>query len=59
VLAAPVASRAAAADMNTEADRVIILASPHRFSSVGEWYLSFGQLTDADVLGLLTRPGLT
>jgi len=27
--------------------------TPSRFSSVGEWYLAFGQLTDADVLALL------
>jgi hypothetical protein len=31
---------------------VIILAFP-RFSPAGEWYLFLGQLTDADVLGLL------
>ena len=30
-------------------------ASPRRFRSVGEWYVSFGQLTDADVLSLLAR----
>ncbi|MBV9207780.1 MAG: phosphoribosyltransferase [Actinobacteria bacterium] len=53
VLAAPVASPAAAEQMRAEADHVIILATPRWFSSVGEWYLSFGQLTDADVLALL------
>jgi putative phosphoribosyl transferase len=53
VLAAPVASRTAIAELRAEADQVIILASPPGFASVGEWYLSFGQLTDADVLGLL------
>jgi putative phosphoribosyl transferase len=53
VLAAPVASPAAAEQMRAEADHVIIVATPRRFSSVGEWYLSFGQLTDADVLALL------
>jgi putative phosphoribosyl transferase len=41
--------------MGAEADQVIIVATPRRFSSVGEWYVSFGQLTDADVLALL-RP---
>jgi predicted phosphoribosyltransferase len=39
--------------MRTEADQVVTLATPRRFSSVGEWYISFGQLTDADVLALL------
>ena len=53
VLAAPVAAPAAAEEMRAEADRVIILATPRRFRSVGQWYTSFGQLTDADVLALL------
>jgi putative phosphoribosyl transferase len=53
VLAAPVAAPAAAGDMRAEADQVIILATPRRFRSVGQWYTSFGQLTDADVLALL------
>jgi putative phosphoribosyl transferase len=54
VLAVPVASPSAAAAMREEADQVIVLAAPRRFASVGEWYRSFGQLTDADVLALLT-----
>jgi putative phosphoribosyl transferase len=53
VLAAPVAAPAAAGEMRAEADQVIILATPRRFRSVGQWYTSFGQLTDADVLALL------
>ena len=54
VLAIPVAPPAAAASMQKEADQVIVLATPGRFSSVGEWYVTFGQLSDADVLALLT-----
>jgi putative phosphoribosyl transferase len=53
VLAAPVAAPAAAEEMRAEADQVIILATPRRFRSVGQWYTSFGQLTDADVLAQL------
>jgi len=53
VLAAPVGAPAAAEEMHAEADQVIILATPRRFRSVGQWYTSFGQLTDADVLALL------
>ena len=53
VLAVPVAAPAAADEMRAEADQVIILAAPSRFRSVGQWYSSFGQLTDADVLALL------
>jgi putative phosphoribosyl transferase len=53
VLAAPVAPWSAAESLRAEADQVVILATPSRFSSVGECYLAFGQLTDADVLALL------
>jgi putative phosphoribosyl transferase len=53
VLAVPVAPPSAGETMRAEADQVVILAAPRRFSSVGEWYVSFGQLTDADVLELL------
>jgi putative phosphoribosyl transferase len=54
VLAAPVAAPDAAQEMCSEADRVVILAMPRRFRSVGQYYRSFGQLTDDDVLALLT-----
>ncbi|MGH3202190.1 MAG: phosphoribosyltransferase [Streptosporangiaceae bacterium] len=53
VLAVPVAPWSAAESLLAEADQVIIVATPSRFSSVGQWYLAFGQLTDADVLALL------
>jgi putative phosphoribosyl transferase len=53
VLAVPVAPASAAESLQAEADQVVIVATPRRFSSVGEWYLAFGQLTDADVLALL------
>ena len=55
ILAVPVAPSASAAAMRAEADEVVVLASPRRFRSVGEWYVSFGQLADADVLSLLAR----
>jgi len=54
VLAVPVAPCSAAESLRSEADQVIILATPSPFSSVGEWYTAFGQLTDADVLALLS-----
>jgi putative phosphoribosyl transferase len=53
VLAVPVAPAAAAFWLRAEADQVIILATPSRFTSVGQCYASFAQLTDADVLALL------
>jgi putative phosphoribosyl transferase len=53
VLAVPVAPRPTAESLRAEADQVVVLVTPSRFSAVGEWYLAFGQLTDADVLALL------
>jgi putative phosphoribosyl transferase len=55
VLAVPVAAPSSAAAMWAEADDVVTLATPAAFRAVGEWYVSFGQLADADVLALL-RP---
>ena len=55
VLAAPVAPWSAVESLRAEADQVVIVATPSRFSSVGEWYVTFGQLTDADVLALLAQ----
>ncbi len=55
VLAVPVGSPASAAALAVEADDIVALALPRRFRAVGEWYVSFGQLTDADVLALLNE----
>lgn len=57
VLAVPVAAPASAAAVQYEADDVVTLITPHSFRAVGEWYGSFGQLTDADVLALLDGTG--
>jgi len=59
VLAVPVAAPAAAHDMEKETGEVVTLVTPRRFRSVGEWYADFGQLTDADVLTLLSPGGTT
>jgi putative phosphoribosyl transferase len=53
IAAAPVASREALAMLGNEADAVVCLASPRRFGSVGSFYRSFAEVTDADVAGLL------
>jgi putative phosphoribosyl transferase len=53
VLAVPVAAPSSAAAMLAEADLVVALAAPPAFRAVGEWYRSFGQLNDADVVSLL------
>jgi predicted phosphoribosyltransferase len=57
VLAVPVAAPAAAEAMKNETDEVVTLVTPRRFHSVGEWYADFGQLTDADVLTILSSGG--
>jgi len=53
ILAVPVGPPLTVQAMRAEADGVVTLVTPGRFRSVGEWYASFGQLTDADVLELL------
>ncbi len=58
VLAVPVADPGAASAVAAEACEVVALVTPRRFRSVGEWYADFGQLSDADVLTLLS-PGLS
>jgi len=55
VLAVPVAPAASIGEMDSEADEVVVLAAPRDFRSVGEWYTSFEQLTDDDVLALLAQ----
>jgi predicted phosphoribosyltransferase len=53
VVAAPVASPQAAALVSAEADSAVILETPARLLSIGEWYEDFEQLTDAKVCRLL------
>ena len=55
VLAVPVGSPGSVAALAAEADDIVALALPRTFHAVGEWYTSFGQLTDADVLALLSE----
>jgi putative phosphoribosyl transferase len=53
ILAVPVAAPSSAAAMLAEADLVVVLAAPAAFRAVGEWYQSFDQLRDADVIRLM------
>jgi putative phosphoribosyl transferase len=53
VLAVPVAAANSLAGLKTEAGDVVTVVTTRRLRSVGEWYVDFGQLTDADVLTLL------
>ena len=55
VLAVPVAAQSSLEAINAEADEVVTVVTARRLRSVGEWYVDFGQLTDADVLTLLAE----
>ena len=52
--AAPVSAVDTASRLSELAD-VVCLATPARFSAVGEWYDEFGQTTDQEVIELLRR----
>jgi predicted phosphoribosyltransferase len=54
VVAVPVCSREARALVAAEADEVIALQVPADFAAVGEWYLRFEQVADAEVVRLLS-----
>ena len=49
VFAAPVAPPELVERLAAAADRVVILATPARFSAVGEWYERFDQVSDEEV----------
>ncbi|MBO3748182.1 phosphoribosyltransferase [Streptosporangiaceae bacterium NEAU-GS5] len=53
VLAVPVAAASTVTAMRTEADEVVVLATPPDFQAVGQWYRHFEQLTDDEVLEAL------
>jgi putative phosphoribosyl transferase len=55
VLAVPVAPRQTLDALRAEADDVVVLATPEPFLAVGEWYVSFDQTTDDEVIRVLSR----
>ena len=55
LVAVPVGSHTACEALRGEADRVICLAAPEHFHAVGEFYLRFDQVSDAEVTDLLAR----
>ena len=57
VLAVPVASAEAVSRLGGEAADVVALETPFAFRAVGEWYLSFGQTTDDEVVAAMDRAG--
>jgi predicted phosphoribosyltransferase len=53
VLAVPVAPRESLGRLGSVADEVVCLDTPEPFSAVGQWYGSFPQVTDEEVLEAL------
>ena len=53
VLAVPVAPPDSAARFSEVADELVCLATPSRFSSVGQWYSDFSPTTDQEVVDCL------
>ncbi len=53
IVALPVCPPATAARLGEKSDDVIVLAEPSPFLAVAQWYVSFPQLTDEEVLALL------
>lgn len=55
ILAAPVCARDTMERLKQEADDVICVSTPVDFMAVGLWYQSFEQLSDDDVINILSR----
>lgn len=55
VVAVPVTAPDAVRRLSAEADEVLSLTTPDRFSAVGEWYHDFTQVTDDEVARLLAE----
>jgi putative phosphoribosyl transferase len=55
IVAVPVASTQACSRFKKEVDDCICLAVPEPFIAVGEWYVDFRQVSDAEVQAILSR----
>ncbi len=58
IIAVPVGSIEACERLRKEADELVCLASPESFCAVGEWFVHFPQLDDAQVQSLLEESHL-
>jgi putative phosphoribosyl transferase len=54
IFAAPACAPDAVALLTGLADEVVYLLAPEQFQAVGEWYVDFGQLEDAEVVRMLS-----
>jgi putative phosphoribosyl transferase len=57
VLAVPVAPAQALRTLGREVDELVVLATPDPFYAVGQWYSDFMQVSDDEVVELLSRAG--
>ncbi|WP_458524608.1 phosphoribosyltransferase [Onishia taeanensis] len=55
VVAVPVAAADSLAEIEQTADRVVCLQAPQHFMAVGQWYQTFGQTSDQEVMALLSQ----
>lgn len=55
VLAVPVAPPPSLERLRPDADEIVALATPEPFLAVGEWYRTFEQTSDEEVVGALAR----
>jgi putative phosphoribosyl transferase len=55
VVAVPVSSREAAASLARQVDAVVCLATPPLILALDEWYEDFPEVSDQDVIVLLSR----
>lgn len=55
IVAVPVASSQACDFLRNEADACVCLTKPEPFMAVGQWYMDFGQVSDAEVRNLLAQ----
>ncbi len=53
IVAVPVASSEAIAELRQAADEVLSVLRPTSFAAVGQWYRDFAQLSDRDVMEML------
>lgn len=54
VIAVPVGPRSTIDELKNEADRVVCLYTPEPFYAIGQFYKNFTQITDEEVIKLLT-----
>ena len=59
MIAVPVGSVQACQRLRKEADECVCLATPEPFAAVGQWYVDFRQVTDAEVRHFLEQDRLS